>query len=333
LFVGGSLVPAPLWITGIPLFFALLSAITLSGIPDRLAVEATGKRTPAGKFGTDYAFSIAIISIATASLLVLLLQLSPLPGKWPNIAVVGMLVHGIVLLTGLVRAKRHHRSPRIDSLLTIALSFIMWFAFTPLFASQSSPPVQTTAHELDRPPIGGDLVASNQNGETVRLSDLRGKVWAVTQFFAVCPLCARSNSTDLKTLSETFSGYPDFHLVCISIDPEQDDVGKLAAYARALGADVKKWWFLTGEPAVVHRYLEKDLKFPSAIERTDPDEIAAMGRFQHDLGIMVIDREMRIVGKRNLSWAADQSPQLRDQWEQHLHSIILNELSSKGAAR
>jgi protein SCO1 len=153
----------------------------------------------------------------------------------------------------------------------------------------------------------------------------------VTGFFAVCPLCARSNSTDLKTLSETFADNPDFHLVCISIDPEQDDVEKLSAYAQALGADVKNWWFLTGRPDAIHRYLEKDLKFPPAVERTDPNQIATLGRFQHDLGIMVIDREMRIVGKRNLSWAAGQNPELHDQWKQHLHAIIETELIRKGS--
>jgi protein SCO1 len=218
-----------------------------------------------------------------------------------------------------------------SGLMALALAFILWLAITPRFVAHSPDPGWWTQSALERPRISGDLVAFHQDGETVRLSDLRGKVWVVTGFFAVCPLCARSNSTDLKTLSETFKDHPDFHLVCISIDPEEDDVEKLSSYAQALGADVKNWWFLTGRPVEIHRYLEKDLKFAPAVERTDPNQIATLGRFQHDLGIMVIDREMRIVGKRNLSWAAGQSPELHAQWQQHLHATIESELSGKKA--
>jgi protein SCO1 len=222
--------------------------------------------------------------------------------------------------------------PLCFGLMSLALAFILWFSLSPRFVAQSPDFGSSPQRAPERPWIRGDLVASNQNGETIRLSDLRGKVWVVTGFFAVCPLCARSNSTDLKTLSETFKDHPDFHLVCISIDPEEDDVEKLAAYSQALGADVKNWWFLTGRPVEIHRYLEKDLKFPPAVERTDPHQIATLGRYQHDLGIMVIDREMRIVGKRNLSWAAGQSPEIHAQWKQHLHAIIESELSGKGRA-
>ena len=43
--------------------------------------------------------------------------------------------------------------------------------------------------------IDKDLSATNQAGEKVKLSDLRGKVWVVAEFFAVCPHCAVRNGT------------------------------------------------------------------------------------------------------------------------------------------
>jgi protein SCO1 len=229
--------------------------------------------------------------------------------------------------------RRNALRPRfylVGGLVALGFPVILWFATAPFFGTQPPAPTGSGAMVAERPRIHGDVTAVNQDGQSVRLSELRGKVWAVTEFFAVCPLCARSNSTDLKALSEKFADDPDFHLVCISIDPEHDDVERLAGYAQALGADARNWWFLTGASAEIHRYLEKDLKFPPAVERSDPEEIAELGRFQHDLGITVVDRDMRIVGKRNLSWAAGQSPALHDQWERHLHAIIETELSRKG---
>jgi protein SCO1/2 len=179
---------------------------------------------------------------------------------------------------------------------------------------------------VDRPVIESDLEAINQAGEEVRLSDLRGKVWAVTGFFAICPTCSRRNSTDLRTLAKRFADDPDFHLVSISIDPQTDGVKELKGYAEAFGADPAKWWFLTGDHEEIHNYLEDELLFPPVQERTNEAEIASLGRYMHDLGITVVDRQMRIVGKRDLAWAANQGNELKKEWERHLHGIIEAEL-------
>lgn len=146
--------------------------------------------------------------------------------------------------------------------------------------------------------IEKDLTATNQAGEEVKLSDLRGKVWVVAEFFAVCPHCAVRNGAALREIYDRFKDDQDFHLVCISVDPEKDDVEKLGNYAEALGADVENWWFLNaGEEKTTHEYLEKTLKFLGIRERTDPDDIEANGRFQHDMGVILVDRDFNVVGK------------------------------------
>lgn len=175
-------------------------------------------------------------------------------------------------------------------------------------------------------PIEGDLEAYNQDGEQVRLSQLRGKVWVVAEFFAVCPKCARRNTADLKALYARFGNHPDFHIVCVSVDPEQDNVEKLKEYAGAFHAATRNWWFLTGERDTVHRFLTEKLKFLAVQERTDPEEIAAEGRYMHDMGIIVVNRDMQVVGKRDLAWAGQQSEALRDAWEKNLHETIQREL-------
>lgn len=184
-------------------------------------------------------------------------------------------------------------------------------------------------------PIGQDLVATNQEGRQVKLSDLKGKVWLVAEFFAVCPHCAVRNGEELRKIYDEFKDNPDFHMVCISIDPENDDVAKLRDYASALSADTGKWWFLNaGDIKATHRYLEQELKFFGVRERKDPQDIEANGRFSHDLGFILVDREFKVLGKWPLAdarsaEARERDPELYERLKAELFARIRAELAKQ----
>lgn len=162
-------------------------------------------------------------------------------------------------------------------------------------------------------PIKKDLAAVNQANEQVKLSDLRGKVWVIAEFFAVCPHCAVRNGEELRKLYDEFKDHPDFHIACVSIDPEHDDVAKLGDYAEALGADSANWWFLNaGDAASTHEYLEKELGFFSVKLRTDPLDIESNGKYAHDLGFILVDREFNVIGKWPLADARSEEAKQRD---------------------
>jgi protein SCO1/2 len=161
--------------------------------------------------------------------------------------------------------------------------------------------------------ISRDLNAVNQEGKQVKLSDLRGKVWLVAEFFAVCPHCAERNGEELRKIYDEFGKHPDFHIACITVDPENDQREKLADYAKALGADTSNWWFLNaGDQKTTHEYLENVLKFMGVRERSDPLEIKAGGRFAHDLSFLLVDREFRVIGKWPLADARSEEARQRD---------------------
>jgi protein SCO1/2 len=187
-------------------------------------------------------------------------------------------------------------------------------------------------------PIQRDLEAVRQDGVRVKLSDLRGKVWIAAEFFAVCPHCAVRNGEELRKLYDEFRNHPDFQIICITVDPENDDVKRLADYATALGADTSNWWFLNaGDAATTHEYLEKELKFFGVRERVDPDDIEANGRYAHDLGFLLVDREFRVVGKWPLADArsADakqRDPSLYDRLKADLVARIRKELTPSEVA-
>jgi protein SCO1/2 len=186
------------------------------------------------------------------------------------------------------------------ALLSALILFIAYKIRPGLRTSYEGPPVTDTGKvtALEWFPIENDLRAVNQSGENVGLFDLRGKVWLLGQFFAVCPHCAVRNGTEMRAIYDEFRNHPDFHVVCITVDPEADDQQKLSDYATALGAEPHNWWFLNaGDEAATHEYLEKELNFFGIRERTDPLDIEANGRFAHDLGLILVNRDLKVIGK------------------------------------
>lgn len=180
--------------------------------------------------------------------------------------------------------------------------------------------------------IGADLTAINQEGQNVKLSDLKGKVWIAAEFFAICPHCAVRNGEELRKIYDEFRNHPDFQIVCISVDPENDKQEKLADYATALGAETKNWWFLNaGDAKTTHEYLEKELKFFGIRERQDPADIEANGKYSHDLGFLLVDRDFRVIGKWPLADARSEEarkidPALYERLKKELFDRIRMEL-------
>ena len=181
--------------------------------------------------------------------------------------------------------------------------------------------------------IAKDLTAVNQDNQPVKLSDLRGKVWIVAEFFAICPHCAVRNGEELRKLYDEFKSHPDFHLTCISVDPENDKPEKLADYAKALNADSKNWWFLNaGDAKTTHQYLEHELKFFGIRPRTDPLDIEANGKYAHDLGFILVDRDFKVIGKWPLADARSEEgkkldPKLYQKLKDELFARIRQELA------
>jgi len=92
---------------------------------------------------------------------------------------------------------------------------------------------------------------TDQQGRTVRLGDLRGKVLAIDFLYTRCPLpdvCPRlaANFAALQNRFRDRLGI-DLVLLSVTVDPEFDTPAVLAEYARRWGADSDGWKFLTGD--------------------------------------------------------------------------------------
>jgi len=105
-----------------------------------------------------------------------------------------------------------------------------------------------------------DFALTDQSRHTVRLSQFRGKVVALTFSYSRCPnpnYCFRL-SNNLSRLSRRFKSQTgrDLVLVTIVIDPANDQGKALDRYADTWKADPNAWHFLTGPVETIRSIAE-----------------------------------------------------------------------------
>jgi protein SCO1/2 len=155
----------------------------------------------------------------------------------------------------------------------------------------------------DPVPVGGtvpDFTLTAEDGSSLALSSLRGRVVVVDFVYTRCPLpdvCPRLSAT-FAYLQKQFG--PEVALLSITVDPEYDQPAVLAEYARRWRADPRRWRFLTGASADVTRVAGHfGLVFW-------PEEQAVV----HSVAIAVLDREGRLAAR--LDGASHRADQVRD---------------------
>lgn len=124
--------PLP-WLLSIPLFFAVLGAISLSTIPDYRADKTARKTTISVILGPKLAayFSMGFITLAAMSTVILIHR-----GFINYPIFVFIIIHAVVLWLSIVRLiKSREYDRRIDLIMKLALSYIIWFGIVPLISA------------------------------------------------------------------------------------------------------------------------------------------------------------------------------------------------------
>jgi len=121
-----------------------------------------------------------------------------------------------------------------------------------LWRTVASSPPPITGTQLDQPVP--DVALVNQHGDSVRLSDLRGKVVVIYPFLTAChELCPMTTGAFIR-MSEAVKAAGLAGRVAfleVTVDPGRDTPGRLAAYADLVSAD---WTMLTGTPDALDRF-------------------------------------------------------------------------------
>jgi protein SCO1/2 len=90
-----------------------------------------------------------------------------------------------------------------------------------------------------------DFQLTDQNNKKVTDKDMLGKVYLVEFFFSRCPTICPVMNTNMRAIEEQIND-PEFGIVSISIDPENDTPELLKEHADRIGVKSPDWHFLTG---------------------------------------------------------------------------------------
>ena len=100
-----------------------------------------------------------------------------------------------------------------------------------------------------------DFSLTNQQGEPLGLADMVGKIWIADFIFTNCPTICPAMTQEMARLQSEFVADP-VYFVSFSVDPERDTTEALTRYAKAYGADDRRWHFLTGDKAHIYQLAE-----------------------------------------------------------------------------
>ena len=130
LVVGGRVYDPAVFEIGLPLFFAVIPSISLSGLPDLDADRAAGKSTLVVKLGIRPVAVMASGSALAACLFAFLWS-----ERWPSWTLVAMAIHAAVVVFAALSLWSRPESRRIDGVMIASLSYVLWFPTVPLLAT------------------------------------------------------------------------------------------------------------------------------------------------------------------------------------------------------
>lgn len=182
----------------------------------------------------------------------------------------------------------------------ILLGLVLLIGFSCKPSSENS----TTSNEL--PILGERYVGDNQDtvyheiaefafinqmGDTVRNSDVAGKIYVADFFFTSCPTICPIMKKEMLRVYEQYKDNPNFKILSHSIDPTFDTQGVLKDYAEKLGIeDASTWNFLTGDQEKIFEMGQTSYLTTAMADQAEP------GGFLHSGAFLLIDGEGRIRG-------------------------------------
>ena len=147
-------------------------------------------------------------------------------------------------------------------------------------------------------PIYGTLPSfqlTDQNNRAVTLESLRGQVWVADVIFTRCAGQCLILSAHLQDLQSALPAGSPVKLVSFTTDPAYDSPGVLQKYAGRYGAQEGRWFFLTGEKAVLRRAAVDGLKL-TVLDKASGEQENENDLFIHSAKFVVIDKNGRIRG-------------------------------------
>jgi 4-hydroxybenzoate polyprenyltransferase len=118
-----------------PLFFSVLAANTLAGLPDRLGDIAVSKKSFTVVFGPRTAIAMAACFTCIAALTAVWIWGNHGRGWTLGVEMVLVISHGFIVLLALSKLIRSNNfDKRIDGIMALSLAYILWFGLIPILS-------------------------------------------------------------------------------------------------------------------------------------------------------------------------------------------------------
>jgi protein SCO1/2 len=113
-----------------------------------------------------------------------------------------------------------------------------------------------------------NFTLTNQEGKTVTLDSLKGKIIIADFFFTHCPTICPGLTMNMKRMAESIHNgrrvgdktNKQVHFLSFSIDPERDSVERLKYWADRFQINPEQWWLLTGDKKVIYDMVIEEMK-------------------------------------------------------------------------
>jgi cytochrome oxidase Cu insertion factor (SCO1/SenC/PrrC family) len=165
--------------------------------------------------------------------------------------------------------------------------------------SQESGVYPVTYHASSLP----DVVLIDQYGRPVAVASLRGKPVLFDFIYTSCPGPCQLLTQHMKLIADKLGPDlgPKVLFVSVTVDPDRDRPTRLLDYARALNANVRGWYFLTGSSAQIDELMQA-----FRLERSRDND----GEINHVLGYFLVGPDGREIV--DYSQGVDPSKPARD---------------------
>lgn len=182
----------------------------------------------------------------------------------------------------------------------IALTILLLPASLILFLSKCSDQhckplmVVPSSENADTPHTIPNFRFVNQEGKTITQDSLKGYYHVADFIFTTCPGICKDLSQNFQKLQDKTKDFAELKIISFSVDPVNDSVPVLAAYAQKYKADKHKWYFLTGQEdsifnVIIQGYKQSAYKSPLGKEKVTHSPVSVL-----------VDKDLRIRGFYNL---------------------------------
>ena len=179
--------------------------------------------------------------------------------------------------------------------LGIALGTLLWLKLPPM-STQLGRHAQSL-EGLNRYGTVPEFSLTERSGKSVRLRDLRGKIWVADFIYTNCKDTCPLQTAEMAKLQEQWqkrwNNRQNLKLVSFSVDPDHDTPQMLSHYAENFKADPDRWLFLTGEKEQISHLIQAGFRLSAAplTENGSADQVIL-----HSPRFVLIDGETEIRG-------------------------------------